>query len=97
VDRARLTSQNRDNIDALGVYVNEVVLRAMPAYKVYMPIIRRDPTATPTPTLTPTPQANYRYYFAFTNDSSTNNPDFNHWGDIGKRAAATAAPSIRTW
>ncbi len=74
------TSQNRDNIDALGVYVDEVVLRALPAYKIYLPIIRLDPT--PTPTLTPTPEANYRYFYAFNDGSS----DFSRWG--GKRSTS---------
>ena len=45
-------------------------------------MIRRDPTPTPTatPTLTPTPLANYRYFYAFNDETSTNNPDFNRWG-----------------
>ena len=77
------TSQNRDNIDARGVFVDDVVLRANPAIKIFFPIVRLDPT--PTPTMTPSPTAtpivqNYRYFFTFTNESSTNNPDFNRWG-----------------
>lgn len=76
------TSQDRDDIDALGVYVEDVVLRALPAYKVYLPIIRLDPTPTATATATPTatPQANYRYFFAFNSETGGNNPDFNRWG-----------------
>ncbi len=76
------TSQNRDSIDALGVYVDDVVMRALPAYKVFLPLLRFDPTPTPTrtPTLTPTPQASYRYFYAFNDETSTNNPDFNRWG-----------------
>jgi len=69
------TSQNRDNIDALGAYVNDIVLRAHPALKLFLPLIRRDPT--PTPTATP---SNVKYAFTFTNETSTNNPDFNTWG-----------------
>jgi hypothetical protein len=72
------TSEDRDNIDALGVFVSDVVLRAQPAFKLYMPIIRRDPT--PTPTLTPTPSITYRYIYQFNDETSTNNPDFNRWG-----------------
>jgi hypothetical protein len=64
----------------LGVYVEDVVLRALPAYKIYLPIIRLDPTPTPTPTLTPTPQASFRYFYPFNDESSSNNPDFNRWG-----------------
>ncbi len=75
------TSQNRDNINALGVFVSNIVLRALPAYKIYLPVMRFDPT--PTPTMTPTPTAtpqNVRYAFTFTDLTSTDNPDFNTWG-----------------
>lgn len=76
------TSLDRDNIDALGVYVEDIVLRGNPAYKIFMPVIRRE--ATPTPTLTPTPTATpsavYRYFYAFTSEPNGNNPDFNRWG-----------------
>ena len=41
-------------IDALGVYIDDVVIRAQKLYKVYMPLIRLDATPTPTPTATPT-------------------------------------------
>ncbi len=85
------TSQNRDSIDALGVFVDNVVLRALPAYKVYLPITHLDPTPTPTatPTVTPTPQASYRYFFAFTDQTSTNNPDFNSWGGYQATSCGT--------
>ncbi len=85
------TSQNRDDIDALGVFVDSVVLRALPAYKVYLPITHLDPTSTPTatPTVTPTPQANYRYFYAFTDQTSTNNPDFNRWGGYKATSCGT--------
>jgi hypothetical protein len=69
------TSQNRDNIDALGVFVDEVVMRAQPAYKVFLPLIRRDPT--PTPTLTPTPSNVYNYTFG---TGLSTDPDFAVWG-----------------
>jgi hypothetical protein len=91
------TSEDRDNIDALGAYVEDVVLRALPALKVYLPIMRLDPTPTATPTLTPTPQAAYRYFYAFNDESSTNNPDFNRWGGARTPAAAVAAPTTRGW
>src|SRR5512143_439444 len=81
------TSQKRDNIDALGVYVDNVVLRAQPAFKVYLPLVRLDPTPTSTPTLTPTPtsQASYHYYYPF-NETSGSGSDFNRWG--GKRSTS---------
>jgi hypothetical protein len=71
------TSQDRDDIDALGVYVGDVVLRAQPAFKLYLPLIRRDPT--PTPTLTPTPSTVYRYDYKF-GTGATNDPEFAQWG-----------------
>ena len=83
------TSEDRDNIDALGIYVEDVVLRGNPAYKVYMPIIRLDPTPTPAPTFTPTPIANYRYFYAFNDETSTNNPDFNRWGGYRSTGCGT--------
>jgi hypothetical protein len=63
-----------------GAFVRDVVLRGNPAYKVFMPIIRLDPTPTPTATPTATPSASYRYFYAFNDQTSTNNPDFNRWG-----------------
>jgi hypothetical protein len=72
------TSQDRDDIDALGIYVEDVILRALPAYKVYLPIIRLDPT--PTPTLTPTPTV-LPYLYNYTFDvGGTSDPDFVAWG-----------------
>ncbi len=41
-------------IDALGVYIDDVVIRAQKLYKVYMPVLRFEATPTPTPTATPT-------------------------------------------
>jgi hypothetical protein len=71
------TSQDNDNIDALGVYVEDIVLRAKPALKIYLPLIRLDPT--PTPTLTPTPAIVYRYNYTF-GSGAANDPDFLQWG-----------------
>ncbi len=71
------TSQSHASIDALGVYVKDVVLRAQPAFKLYLPLIRRDPT--PTPTLTPTPSASYVYNYTFGTGLSSD-PDFATWG-----------------
>jgi hypothetical protein len=77
------TSQDNDNIDALGVFVEDVVLRAKPAIKIYLPLIRRDPTPTPTwtptPTVTPTPAIVYRYNYTF-GSGAANDPDFLQWG-----------------
>jgi hypothetical protein len=76
------TSQDRDNIDALGVYVEDVVLRALPAYKIYLPLMRLDPTPTPTFTPTPTPTATPQPYlkqWTFGNGAS-NEADFLGWG-----------------
>jgi hypothetical protein len=69
------TSQNRDNIDALGVYVEDVVVRGNPALKVYVPLVRRD--ATPTPTATP--QVSYVYSYTFGSGLNTD-PQFLTWG-----------------
>jgi hypothetical protein len=69
------TSQNRDNIDALGVYVYDMVLRAQPAFKLWLPLIRRDPT--PTPTLTPTPSSVYDYTFG---TGQSTDAQFAAWG-----------------
>jgi hypothetical protein len=63
------TSQNRDSIDALGVYVEDVVVRASPTLKVYLPSVRRD--ATPQPT--------YVYSYTFGNGLNTD-PQFATWG-----------------
>ena len=69
-------------IDALGVYINDVVIRAQPLYKIYMPLIRFDTTPTPTPTatptITPTPQTaidNYDF-----GAGSSSNAQFIEWG-----------------
>ncbi len=81
-------------IDALGVYIDDVVIRAQELYKIYLPLIRRDftptptPTATPTitptptptatPTVTPTPQTAVDDYEFGAGSSS--NPQFIEWG-----------------
>jgi hypothetical protein len=71
------TSENRDTIDALGVYVYDIVLRAQPAFKLWLPLIRRDPT--PTPTLTPTPSIVYVYDYTFGSGQNTDT-QFATWG-----------------
>jgi hypothetical protein len=58
-----------------GAFVKDVVLRGVPAYKLFMPAMRIEPTPTNTP-----PSATYRYFYAFNDETSTNNPDFNRWG-----------------
>ena len=80
---------NDDDLVGRGAFVKDVVLRGNPAYKVYMPIIRLDPTPTPAPTFTPTPIANYRYFYAFNDETSTNNPDFNRWGGYRSTGCGT--------
>jgi hypothetical protein len=87
------TSQNRDNIDALGVYVNDIVMRAQLASKIYLPVLRHDPTATPTntptPTLTPTPSTVYRYNYTFGSGAS-NDPQFAQWGGYKTTGCGTS-------
>jgi hypothetical protein len=75
-------------IDALGVFLDKVVVRGVPLTKNYLPLLVNNyptPTFTPTPTATPiaspTPTLGaYKYLYTFTNSTSTNNPDFNRWG-----------------
>jgi hypothetical protein len=73
-------------IDALGVFLDEVVVRAVPLSKNYLPVVSNVypiPTHTPTPTATPTATpgpSNYRYLYTFTSETGGNNPDFNRWG-----------------
>jgi hypothetical protein len=67
---------NADDVVGRGAFVANVVLRGKPTSKIYMPLIRRDPTPTPTAT----PQVPNRYYYQFNYETSTNNPDFNRWG-----------------
>jgi hypothetical protein len=76
---------NDDNAVGRGAFVRDVVLRGNPAYKVFMPIIRLDPTPTPTAT----PAASYRYFYAFNDETSTNNPDFNRWGGYKETGCGT--------
>jgi hypothetical protein len=84
------TSTNHP-IDALGVFLDGVVLRGVPLSKVNLPYVANGyppatptptPTETPTPTATPTatPQVAYRYKYTFTAESNGNNPDLNRWG-----------------
>jgi len=76
---------NDDNQLARGAFVKDVVLRGNPAYKIFMPLIRLDPTPTPTST----PSANYRYFYAFNDETSSNNPDFNRWGGYRETSCGT--------
>lgn len=69
-------------IDALGVFLDEVVMRGVPLSKNYLPLVfgqypPTTPTFTPTPTTTP---GTYRYLYTFTSEAGGNNPDFNRWG-----------------
>ncbi len=79
---------NDDNLVARGAFIKDMVLRGSTFYKIFLPLIRRDPTPTPTntptptptPTPTATPSASYRYFYTFSDQTPTNNPDFNRWG-----------------
>jgi hypothetical protein len=93
------TSTNHP-IDALGVFLDEVIVRGVPLSKNYMPVVLNGyppatptptPTLTPTPTATPTatPQVAYRYQYTFTSESNGNNPDFNRWGGDRKTSCGT--------
>jgi hypothetical protein len=75
------TSANHP-INALGVFLDEVVVRGVPLTKNYLPLVMGQyppitPTFTPTPTSTP---GSYRYLYTFTSETNGNNPDFNRWG-----------------
>ncbi len=71
-----------------GMFVHDVFLRGLLLNKTRLPlVINGYPPATPTPTPTSTPVASptstpgsYRYLYTFTNETATNNPDFNRWG-----------------
>lgn len=68
-----------------GIFVHDVVLRGVSLSKNRLPLVMNNfppvtPTFTPSPTPTGTPVGTYRYLYTFTNDTSTNNPDFNRWG-----------------
>jgi len=93
-------------IDALGVYIDDVVVRGVRLNKLYLPIIRFDPTPTPTPTatptVTPTPQTAIDNY-TFGSGSNTN-AEFVTWGgaytyscgtdcDITQSASTNGNPS----
>ena len=80
---------NDDNLVGRGAFVKDVVLRGNTALKIYLPEIHLAATPTPTVTPTPTPAANYRYFYAFTNQTSTNNPDFNRWGGYQANGCGT--------
>jgi hypothetical protein len=81
------TSTNHP-IEAKGVFIDAVVVRGMPLYKVYLPLIKRDPiptpTNTPTPTRTPTPTptlvVSYLYNYTFGTGSDTSDQNFVDWG-----------------
>ena len=73
-------TSNNDDQNGRGAFVQDVVVRGKPYSKVYLPLIRRDAPPTPTPTPTATPQPSYHYFYTFTDESPTNNPDFNRWG-----------------
>jgi hypothetical protein len=76
------TSANHP-IDALGVYIDEVVVRGVKLNKVYLPLMRYDipptPTPTPTPTITPTPIASNLYNYDFGSGASSD-AQFAIWG-----------------
>jgi hypothetical protein len=69
-------------IDAKGVFIDEVVVRGVPLYKLYLPLVRRDPTPTPTSTPTPTatPKASYLHDYTFGIGSDTSDQNFVDWG-----------------
>lgn len=84
---AFIFSSNNDNLNGRGAFLHDVVVRGTPYFRVFLPLVRLDPTPTPTPTKTPTPTPTptatpgaVRYLYTFTNETATNNPDFNHWG-----------------
>ncbi len=95
---------NDDNLVARGAFIKDMVLRGSPFYKTFLPLTRRDPTPTPThtptptptPTNTPTPTATpqvYRYFYTFSDQTPTNNPDFNRWG--GDRDTSCLTPDCK--
>jgi hypothetical protein len=69
---------NEDNLVGRGAFVQEVVLRGNPAYKIFLPLIRLDPTPTPAATHTPT-VAPYLYNYTF-GAGAANDPDYLVWG-----------------
>jgi len=77
---AFIFTSNDDNLNGRGAFIQDVVVRGTPYARLYLPLTRRDATPTPTATPTATPAPSYRYFYTFTDQSSTNNPDFNRWG-----------------
>lgn len=90
------TSTNHP-IDALGVFIDEVVLRGVRLSKVYLPIFRYD--ATPTPTATATPGAGTLYNYTFGTGTNTSNQNFVDWGgDVsGASCYYTTGSSSCNW
>jgi hypothetical protein len=77
---------NDDDQVGRGAFVKDVVLRANPAYKIFLPLIRLDPT--PTPTLTPTPSFVYDYTFG---SGQSTDAQFATWGGKVTDADCTTA------
>jgi hypothetical protein len=74
-------TSNDDNLVDLGTFIDDVVLRGTSFFKVYLPILRLDPTPTPTltPTPTATPQVTYLDNYTFGSGSSSGS-QFLEWG-----------------
>jgi hypothetical protein len=73
---------NSDESAGLGAFINEVVIRATPLSKIYMPLVVRNypPTPTPSPTPSPTPipvTAMRNYTFSV---GTVEDPQFLEWG-----------------
>ena len=73
---------NSDGNAGKGVFVDNVVLRAVPYRISYLPSVAKNfSVATPTPTITPTPtQGAYRYLYTYDTGLGENDPDFKQWG-----------------
>ena len=84
-------------IDALGVFIDEVVVRGVRLNKVYLPIFRYDPT--PTPTATATPSATNLYNYTFGTGTNASNQNFLDWGgDVsGASCFYTTGSSSCNW
>ena len=91
-------------IDALGVFLDNVVVYGVPLSKAYMPIVLNvyppptaTPTATPTPTASPTPQVNYLHNYTFGAGLNTD-PQFLEWGGkVVDANCVTSDPGGCTW
>lgn len=76
-------SSNNDDELGRGPYIEAMALRGAPLYKVFLPLMRLDPTPTPPPTPTPTPTATpastllYNYTFG---SGLVSDPQFLTWG-----------------